>query len=481
MWKQRRAETGCARVSASGFKRENTVGSYKVASTRKKLLGAPGVLKRKGANFRSDNEIAMRKRYITTTFRLLLTMAAAMLLTGHALASETETPDGGYAARLDGTMMPYDFSLTDSTVPWKGDMKPVFINYMARHGARFLSSEKKTAHIREVLLKARGEGDLTPAGEDFLRLVERVDSATAGRWGALDETGMEEEVRLATEMYAVAPELLRTGKVAAVATYVPRVVMTMYEFCHQLAVMSPDVEVATSEGKQYNSLLRYFKADSAYVDFLRNPEWRKAYDEMVARTVPTSPAALMFKGRKDAARLRELTLDAYGILQSLRATGVEGSPREWFTAEEYESCWKADNLEHYYARSASGYSMVPVRCAEPLLRDIISTTERAARGASDLSACLRFGHAETVLPLFSLMRLPGCYAPEADPESVAEVWVDSDISPLGANLMMVLLRGGDGKSYVALRLNGRWVDMPGGKVMEWSRLKELWEGYMDKN
>ena len=52
--------------------------------------------------------------------------------------------------RLDGTMMPYDFADCDSVVPWDDSYTPVFINYVARHGARYLSSEKKVSTLLKI-------------------------------------------------------------------------------------------------------------------------------------------------------------------------------------------------------------------------------------------------------------------------------------------------------------------------------------------
>ncbi|MDE6754584.1 MAG: histidine phosphatase family protein [Muribaculaceae bacterium] len=384
----------------------------------------------------------------------------------------------GFPDVLDGTMMPYDFSATDSIVPWGIDMRPVFINYVARHGARFLSSQKKIDKLRKELIEARDENTLSEKGKDFLALIDRVDSVTDGRWGALNDVGIEEEKRLAGEMADVAPGLLEKGKIKAIATYVPRVVMTMYEFCHQLACTSSDFEISTAEGKQFNPLLRYFTTDSAYVAYLKNPTWKETYDKYAYKILPTAPAQSFFTIGKANHKLQKLSLDAYGILQSLKAAGIDADPSEWFTLSDYRNCWEVSNLEHYYERSANSFSMAPVEGAYPLLQSLINSTETALNGASEEVAFLRFGHAETLLPLFSLMRLPGCYQPEASAASLSKTWIDSYITPLGANLMIVVLKDQDGTPFVALRLNGKWVDTDGSKLTEWSKMKSLWESYM---
>lgn len=411
----------------------------------------------------------------------MASLLTAVILTIPAYSSgqyEGYGANGNFPASLAGTMLPYDFSRTENYVPWSSDMTPVYINYIARHGARFLSSEKKIDKLRKSLEEARKEGTLSPKGAGFLRLIERVDSATAGRWGALNAVGMEEEQRLAREMTAIAPDLLSKGKVRAIATYVPRVVMTMYEFCHELACTSTGLEISTSEGRQFDTLLRYFTTDSAYVAFLSHPDWRKEYDKFASKVLPTAPAASMFTIGKDNKELQKLSLDAYGILQSLRAAGLYANIGDWFSPEEYRQCWEVSNLEHYYERSASKFSTIPTESAKPLLKSIMASTDAYLSGKTDEVAFLRFGHAETVIPLFTLMRLPGCYAPDSSPENLASVWNDSDISPLGANLLMVVLKDKEGDPFIAMRLNGKWVETSGSTVTPWGVVKDLWISYL---
>ncbi len=407
-------------------------------------------------------------------YKVMAVSAFVILSLAAALNSRAQWP------LLDGTMSPYDFSSVDPTLPWGGDMKPVYINYVARHGARFLSSEKKVADLKSALEAARKEGALSEKGEAFLSLLDTVVSATGDNWGALNSVGIMEEKRLGQEMAAVAPSLLKNGKVEAISSYVPRVVMTMYELCHELARCYSGIEVTTSEGKQFNPLMRYFTVDTAYVAYLKDGPWKPLYDSYAAKTLPAEPAKSMFKAgcAPDDSCLKKLSFDAYGVLQSLNAAGIRGDASEWFTEADYRRCWEVSNLRHYYQRSVSEVSSLPAKAAGPLLRDIISKTDSAVAGKTNLAASLRFGHAETVIPLFALMRLPGCYVPDASAGEVAARWCDRDVSPLGANLMMVVLKARSGEDYAALRLNGKWISIGNKKLMPWPELRSLWESYM---
>lgn len=298
-----------------------------------------------------------------------------IMLMGVALACHAYEP---LPAVCDGSMMPYRLSVDqqlDMVAP--DSLRPVMINYVARHGARYLSSAKKVNHLRGELNKASAENCLTETGKAFLSLLDRVDSATGGNWGALDPLGSVEQRDLALQMHALCPGLLSKGRVEAIATYVPRGVMSMYEFCHTLCRVAPDLEIHTAEGKQFNTLLRYFAADSLYVSYLASGKWRGIYDTYVA--------------------------------------------------------------------------------------------------------VLRFGHAETLMPLLSLMRLPGCDASAIHDCSKAYLtWRDYDVVPLGANLLIVTLKAPSGRLYTCLRLNGHWVSpVPDGRMLvPSSELTAYWRTLM---
>lgn len=391
-----------------------------------------------------------------------------------------------FPPQLNGTMMPFDFSRCDTIPPWDDTLTPVFINYMARHGARFLSSEKKVDTLRKELTKAKSEGYLSEKGVEFLRLLQEIDSVTDGDWGALNTIGIYEEQRLGKQMTAITPELLKKGRVVATATYVPRVVMTMYELCHELTRHSSYLEITASEGRQFNPMLRFFTTDSTYIKYLDHGKWIKAYDSFVAENVPGAPAQSMFTKEMEMEKMKKLTLDMYGVVQSLPAAQLAWHPGKWFSESEYRTCWEAGNLKHYYQRSANKFSSIPATSARTLLQDIINTTDSAANGSyKNMVGKLRFGHAETVIPLFALMKLPGCYSPEGNANEISDIWKDWKVSPLGANLLISVLKDKTGETYVAIRLNGEWISLSyktgsgiiTGKVIPWKYLKTQWQSY----
>ena len=390
-------------------------------------------------------------------------------------------------AIYDGSMMPYDFSAcTPAEVP--DSLTPFFISYVGRHGARFLSSEKKVTKLEEAISKARAAGNLTPLGEEMASLVELVKKHTDNRWGALDSVGAYEQQRLAVQMAEMWPSVTKEGTINATATYVPRVVMSMYEFTHSLCSRQPRLDIYTAEGHKFDPLLRYFTTDPAYVSYLKEKPWQKEYDSFIDKNASPQPAINLFGSTFDEKENRKLTLDIYSVIQSLRAAGLPAPDSRWMSPEEYKNCWKAANLEHYFARTDNPLSSIPVEGATPLLSRLIDDLSSATVSYTSQtspaydSAILYFGHAETLMPLLSLCDVAGCNAPLAKPGNVDEYWKDYEVVPLGANFEITLLKAPSGNIYALTRLNGHDVKIGDflSPIVTWQSLKDFWASRVQK-
>lgn len=424
--------------------------------------------------------------YMKKTIREKLPLLLALFfLTPVFAAGEVKSLPRKY----DGSMMPYDFARCDTSVAWGDSLTPFYIGYVARHGARFLSSPKKIEKLSKELYAAAMKKKLTPGGEKFFALMKEISSNTEGRWGLLSQVGIEEEEKLGADMAARFSPMLCRGKVEAISTSVPRVIMTMDQFLHSLERRHQNLELYTASGKQNDSLLCCFIADTLYARYRHDGDWVPIYEEYLKKHVSDAPARRLLAAgyENDRQRLRHLTMDMYGMLQACRASGVPAPTTEWMSEEEYRGCWLASNFLHYLRNNINPVSSLAGQASVPLLRRIIRDGDQAVESGADISdaASVRmhgyFGHAETLLPLFSLMRLPGCYTDSDDYEHLQDEWQIQDITPLGANLAVILLRSGSGSVYVSLRLNGRNISpLPGkGTVVEWRELADYWTTLAD--
>ncbi|MDE6559510.1 MAG: histidine phosphatase family protein, partial [Muribaculaceae bacterium] len=417
---------------------------------------------------------------------LLFSLLALMILSsGQTVSAERTLP-----AILDGSMTLYDFSAVEpSAIP--DTLIPVHISYIARHGARYLTSESKILSVEKILNHAKANGTLTAAGRDCLKLMEQVRTATAGRWGLLSPIGKEQEIRLGKEMVQMYPQIFGTNRVAepavtAVSSYVPRVIETMDHFIIPLAESTEGISISTSSGRRYDHLTRFFVADPDYAAWREHGDWKAIYDRFVAETIPVAPAQRLAgtnSGLSDK-ELRRLVYDLYKVLQGLRAMGLPAPTDRWMSETEYAACWQATNLEKYFQYSISTLSTLPAQGASQVLFHLLQTQTALENALSSLNlqsypsksqseSVLKseiyrsignefgmdgiFGHAETLLPIFSLLGVPGATALPDDWKDLPEVWSDADLTPLAANLAIIYSTDSRGNLYASMRLNGRNV------------------------
>ncbi|MCC8070855.1 MAG: histidine-type phosphatase [Bacteroidales bacterium] len=359
-------------------------------------------------------------------------------------------------AECEGSMMPYQ--APEERVAAPDSLRLVMVNHVGRHGARYPSSAKDCRHLSEALHRADSLGTLTPLGRQLLLTVEEIERLSSGQWGALDSLGMAEERGIAERLYKAFPELMQEARVEALSSYVPRCMMSMYSFTHQLDRESTDIEFATKTGRCNDALLRPFEVDSVYVAWKKGETLGRALTVVENELCPTS-AIERALGEDypfgDDRHRRKLAMEEYNVVRSLSAMGLPSQMSTFFTLEEVNGLWRVSNLDHYLTRTASSLSSLPAEIAAPLLRALVLTTDSLLSHESGIDARLRFGHAETLMPLLSLMQLPGCYYVADDYLTVDEHWRDFAVVPLGANLQMLLFEAPSGAIYLRVDLNER--------------------------
>lgn len=381
-----------------------------------------------------------------------------------------------------GTMTPYNLNIIPAQV--SDTLTPIGIIHIARHGARYITSPDGVEAMRNSLESARRRGTITALGERMMLVIDAVDSITDGRWGMLDSVGRVEERMLASGMRDRFPRLLRMGRISARATYVPRAIQSMYGFTYRLATLSPYLNITTHEGPREDTLLRFFDTDSLYVEYLAKGNWRDVYEQYAEKIVPRRPAVAMLGTQYPASdkELRDFAMQAYSMLRSLRAMGMEAHISPFFTDQELENCWRVSNLKHWLQRTQTPWSSLPATASMPLYDRLVADIESIATGTSPYHAMLYFGHAETLMPLFSLIDLGGCNAPECTPDQVWSHWQDWRIVPLGANIDIELYRGQSGCVYVSAVLNGhrQGASASLGSVETWQRVKQVWQARVNE-
>lgn len=383
----------------------------------------------------------------------------------YALVQEPAAQAGAYM--YAGTGLPYYPAADFSPVP--DSLATVFVNHVGRHGARYLSSAKYVSRLRKYLGKCR---NLTPIGRNVKWLCDYADSVTRGRWGALDPEGMTEQDSIGARFVRRYPGLFtRSDSVAAISSYVPRCVMSMDCMTHSILQADTLLNLSAGSGPRYNALLRPFDVDSAYIKYMDTGEWSRIYRNYVDTVCPTEPIRRLASDSPALSdrKARELSMDLYRLVSGSMSYVPRLGWRPFFEEQEYRRLWQCANLRHYLTHSATALSDIPERMAIPLRDELIATLDAAAQpGYTGPAAILRFGHAETLMPLLSLMRIPGCRYITADWGSVARNWQDSCIVPMAANLQLALLRSRHtGTLYLQVYLN----ESPVLPLMPWAEAR----------
>lgn len=154
---------------------------------------------------------------------------------------------------------------------------------------------------------------------------------------------------------------------------------------------------------------------------------------------------------------------------------IPADASKYMTIEEYNALWSIENLHHYLTHSASTLSQAPMDMASALLTDMMETMDQAVKGSNEYAVMLRFGHAETMMPLLALMRLPGCYYMTNYFDTVGLHWRDFHVVPMASNLQMFLFKSKSGRYYVRVDLNEVPVPLIPGRsdlYTPWEKAKE---------
>lgn len=290
---------------------------------------------------------------------------------------------------------------------------------------------------------------------------------------------MAEQSAIATRMAKNWPSLFTDGRVEAISSYSPRCIMSMYTFAHQLSRMNNKIEMYTNSGRQNSDLLRPFDTNIDYRDYRASEEWKGPLNDYMALMVSPAPLRRLFGNdysADSAEEMIELVMAEYGVVASAAAIGIEAGADRFFSLEEYNQLWSVANLRHYFQYSSSILTTSTAEMAGPLLRELIDTMDSAAIAQSRTSVMLRFGHAETLMPLFALMHLPGCYYMTNYYDTVGLHWRDFAVVPMAANLQMILLKNKEnGRLYVRVDLNETPITLIPGRTAvytPWESAKE---------
>lgn len=357
-----------------------------------------------------------------------------------------------------GSALPYP--APEVTPSYPDSLQPVMINHVGRHGARFAASPKSISVIARALDTADSLGTITPAGRQLREIAAQVVHHTDGRWGQLDSLGRAEQREIASRMYRLFPQPFKAGNVTAIASYVPRCRASMYAFVHELALLSPRLDISADAGPEFTPLMRFFKTDTAYLAFRESHELKHTFKKYAESALTIAPLERVlgagFPFPADKSELMDLAIAEYQLLAGLSAISLPSPDiSQYFTPEEFNRIWSIFNMRQYLRYSRSILGDTPAQAASALLADIISTTDSYVYHGAGAPVQLRFGHAETLMPFLSLLEIAPAHLISNNLDEVATRWLDFRLVPMAANVRFIVFRAPSGRHYLRFDLNER--------------------------
>lgn len=277
-----------------------------------------------------------------TLRKIFIIVSLAAVLPSMA-ASKDPTSTHFTAEQCLGSAMPYPSPRT--AIEYPDTLTPVMINHVGRHGARYPASPSHTSTLLGALHEADSLGTITPLGRELMLIAEDIVSESQGKWGMLDSLGMAEQCGIAARMYASFPELFQGHQINAISSYVPRCVMSMYEFTHQISRLDSKTEITTAAGRKFSPLLRFFDHNADYRSFTHSKELKETYLKVFRQKVNEKPLRRIL-GEKFPLGDRgfSIAMAEYSVLSCLPAIGGENKFREFMTEEEMNAVWQIFNL-----------------------------------------------------------------------------------------------------------------------------------------
>ena len=381
-----------------------------------------------------------------------------------------------------GTKTPYIAPGVRPTPPPAG-YSPVFINYVGRHGARFLTKSGPDQAVLHELERADRVHALTPLGVRLLGIVERLCRIEQGQYENITLLGAAEQQAIGERLLEGYPGVFAGRGIEVVVTFKARTRQSADAFMRPFPDYKGPVHFSR-KADSLDALLRFYDLSPGYQRYKKSPAVKAALDTL-DRDPRTAAMAAAVCGRlfRQGYRVSEALVfmdnlyDIYSVRYSLteeiRAAGyVPDSVDAGIAFDARELDWEdfrseaQDFLEKGPGRDPLG---IQVKVAAPLLADLVRTTD-----AAGTDAIFRFTHAEAISPLASLLGIPEASVPAKGIYHYREHWRAERIIPLSANIQWIVYSNGR-EDLVKILLNEREVRLPiagvQGPYYRWADLR----------
>jgi hypothetical protein len=394
-----------------------------------------------------------------------------VLITGIIIGGVVVPAQGQTNALFAGTKTPYPAPVQQYTLPPAG-FKPVFVNYVGRHGARFFTKAGSDIQVLQVLEAAQKSNTLTPLGQQLLAMTQRFVRIQKGNYENITGLGATEQ-RLIGQRLLCNYKQAFTGKGLEIyATHKVRTQQSAAAFLDSFATYAGKKEYKILPDS-LDTMLRFYDLSPAYQAFKKSPEVQQPVDSLL-NDKKTSQYAQQVCSRifrpgfkTDAVvfttNLYDVYCGAFSVPVEMKAHGYATNSLDFrlaFTPQQLQ--WFAfingaeDFLEKGAGRDTAG---IQATVATPLLTNFINTTSEVIAHNKQTDAILRFTHAEAISPFATLLGIPQASVPAACIYQYNKHWLPETIIPLSANIQWIVYSNG-ADYLVKVLLNEKEAALP---------------------
>ena len=387
-----------------------------------------------------------------------------------------------------GTKTPYHPQQATYTKEPEG-YTPVFINYVGRHGARFLTSAGSDVLLLDVLQQAKQEQSLTKNGNAVLELLIDFEAAEKDNYGNITLLGKQEQHDIAARMQQQYQPVFQKKKLLVEMTEKVRTQQSAQAFLSGLKGYDTSLIQSIIFPSANDNILRFYDLSPAYdaylkndaitahIDSLKNDSRTKNVADVVCKKIFTasfinqlnegkiSTASFKKTGTINTIIFTQALYDVYSVLFSaikemkMDDKNIINTFQTVFTKDDL--CWldKLNSAEDFFEKGpAADILGIQVTIASPLLRDLIATTDSCIK-TKNTDGIFRFTHAEAISPLATLMDIPQASQQTNSVYNFYEKWNAYSIIPLSANIQWIIYRNSN-NYLIKVLLNEKEVALP---------------------
>lgn len=361
-----------------------------------------------------------------------------------------------------GCLRPYPHVDMQEAAP--DSLTPVYLIHVGRHGSRFPAGSYSANKMLKALNKADSLHTLTPLGMDFKRLIENIIVRSIGRWGELDSIGISEQRSIARRTLNRCASIFSTKNtiIKAISSHSPRAIMSMYAFTHEVSKRAKGISISSASGKEFNPLVRPFECDVPYMAYMKEKPYMNFYRQYVSQNAPNTVTRLLGENfPASTEELKELSIIEYYNIANLKAMGMDHTWQPYLSETEYRRLWSCFNLRQYFMHCANTLSDAPARQTIPLLADIIQNINAFINGDNSANVVAYFAHQETIMPLMSLLKIPGTAFDGKNWKLLQHRVQDFRLCPMAANLQYTIYKSRSGYLYIRCDINEQVTPIKG--------------------